>query len=154
MAGPAPKQRMTVGEFLVYDDGTDMRYELVDDELVVMNPLAEPHVRLAMNVQEALTQQLRRACSAYMGGGVWLSEDDRTWREPDVFVSCVAGKGFTRAPDYSWKSRLRRPRRTTARASSTSIAVPPAFGRCFWSGKRRGGSRFANATTNARWFAI
>lgn len=34
-----------------------------------------------------------------MGGGVGLSEDDRTWREPDVFVSCVAGDGVTRAPE-------------------------------------------------------
>jgi Uma2 family endonuclease len=98
MAEPASKQRMTVGEFLAYDDGTDTRYELVDGELVAMNPPAEPHVRIAMNVQETLAQQLRRPCRAYMGGGVWLSEDDRTWREPDVFVSCVPGEGFTRAP--------------------------------------------------------
>lgn len=54
MAEPAPKQLMTVGEFLVYNGGTDTCYELVDGELVAMNPPAEPHMRLAMSVQEAL----------------------------------------------------------------------------------------------------
>ena len=98
MAEPAQKRRMTVGEFLVYDDGTQTRYELVDGELVAMNPPAEPHVRLTSNVYDALARQLKRPCRPYFGGGVWLSEDDHTWREPDIFVSCEPGEGFTRAP--------------------------------------------------------
>jgi Uma2 family endonuclease len=93
----APRQ-MTVGEFLAYDDGTDTRYELVDGELVVMNPPAEPHVRITANVYDALFSRLRRPCRAYFGGGVFVEETDHTWREPDVFVSCVEGGGFSRRP--------------------------------------------------------
>ena len=63
-----------------------------------MNPPGEPHIRIGMNVYDALARQLRRPCRAYMGGGVWLSEDDHTWREPDIFVLCGQGEGFTRAP--------------------------------------------------------
>lgn len=98
MSEPAPKHRMTVGEFLAYDDGTDTRYELVDGELVAMNPPAEPHVRIANNIYDGLLRRLQRPCRPYFGGGVWLSEDDHTWREPDVFVSCHQGEGFTRQP--------------------------------------------------------
>jgi Uma2 family endonuclease len=97
MAGPAPK-RMTVAEFLAWDDGTGTRYELVGGRPVAMNPSAEPHVRITMNVYDALARQLRRPCRGYMGGGVWLAEDDETWREPDVFVSCHEGEGFSRHP--------------------------------------------------------
>ncbi len=89
---------MTAGEFLAYDDGTDTRHELVDGELVAMNPPAAPHVRIGMNVYDALARWLRRPCRAYVGGGVWLSDDDHAWREPDIFASCVQGDGFVRAP--------------------------------------------------------
>ena len=95
MAEPAPKRRMTVGEFLAYDDGTDTRYELIGGEMVAMNPPAEPHVRIAMNVYDSVARQLRRPCRAYMGGGVWRSEDDDTWREPDIFISCHP-EGYSR----------------------------------------------------------
>jgi Uma2 family endonuclease len=89
---------MTVGEFLAYDDGTDIRYELVDGEMIAMNPLAEPHVRIAMNFCESLARQLNRPCRAYMGGGIWRAENDDTWREPDIFVACEGREGFSRVP--------------------------------------------------------
>ncbi len=98
MAEPARTRGMTVGEFLAYDDGTDARYELVSGELVAMNPPAEPHVRLTSNLYDALLRQLGRPCRPYFGGGVWLSEDDDTWREPDIFVACAEGEGFSRRP--------------------------------------------------------
>ena len=56
MAEPAPKRGMTVGEFLAYDDGTDTRYELVGGEMIAMNPPAELHVRIAMNVYDSVAQ--------------------------------------------------------------------------------------------------
>lgn len=97
MAEPARK-RMTVGEFLAWDDGTGTRYELIDGQPVAMNPPAEPHVRITANVFRALDRKLLGPCRAYFGGGVWLSENDETWREPDVFVSCHEGEGFSRHP--------------------------------------------------------
>lgn len=97
MAEPTPKLGMTVGEFLAYDDGTDTRYELVGGDMVAMNPPAEAHVRITMNVYDAITPLPRRPCRAYMGGGVWRAEGDDTWREPDIFISC-GPDGFSRVP--------------------------------------------------------
>jgi Uma2 family endonuclease len=98
MAEPAPRHGMTVGEFLAYDDGTDVRYELVGGEMIATNPPAEPHVQLTSNLFGALSRRLTRPCRAYFGGGVWLSETDDTWREPDIFVSCQQGEGFSQTP--------------------------------------------------------
>jgi Uma2 family endonuclease len=98
MAEPAPRRGVTVGEFLAYDDGTDIRYELVGGEMVAMNPPAEPHVRITANIFDALSRRLPRPCRPYFGGDMWISEADDTWREPDVFVSCQPGEGFTRSP--------------------------------------------------------
>ena len=98
MVQPAHQQRMTVGEFLTANDGTSTRYELVGGELVAMNPPAESHVRLTANIYDGLLRRLARPCRPYFGGGVWLSEADDTWREPDIFVSCAEGEGFSHLP--------------------------------------------------------
>ena len=45
MASPAPK-RMTIAEFLEWDDGTDRRYELLDGVPVMMAPSLEAHGEL------------------------------------------------------------------------------------------------------------
>lgn len=97
MAEPAPRPGMTVGEFLAWDDGTDTRCELVGGAMIAMNPPADAHVRIAMNVYDSLAGQLSRPCRAYMGGGVWRKEDDDTWREPDIFFSCDPER-FSRMP--------------------------------------------------------
>jgi Uma2 family endonuclease len=98
MAGPAPDRRMTVREFLTYDDGTGTRYELVDGELVAMEPETELHTKLISRLFEALALRLEPPCRPYHGGGVCLSEDDDTWRQPDVFVSCASGEDFNQQP--------------------------------------------------------
>jgi Uma2 family endonuclease len=56
---------MTVAEFLEYDDGTQTRYELVDGELVAMNPPASRHARIRQNIGRALDRQLRKPCEAF-----------------------------------------------------------------------------------------
>jgi len=42
MASPAPR-RMTLDEFLQWDDGTDTRYELIEGEIVAMAPAMPDH---------------------------------------------------------------------------------------------------------------
>jgi Uma2 family endonuclease len=83
---------MTVGEFLRWDDGTDTRYELVDGEVVAMNPPQAPHARLAAVLGFALERRLPRGCGVYAGGGAVLPGDDHNYRVPDLAVSCVASK--------------------------------------------------------------
>ena len=83
---------MTVGEFLRWDDGTDTRYELVDGEVVAMNPPLAPHARLVVELGVALRSRLPRGCGVYAGGGAVLPGDDHNYRVPDLAVSCVASK--------------------------------------------------------------
>jgi Uma2 family endonuclease len=91
---------MTVAEFLAYDDGTDTRYELIDGELVAMNPPAARHAIICHNIGRSLEGQLRPPCRAiWSAAGVALSETERNWRQPDVLVTCVRpAKGFFLEP--------------------------------------------------------
>jgi Uma2 family endonuclease len=91
---------MTVADFLEYDDGTDTRYELVDGQLVAMNPPATRHAIICNNIGRALDRQLRPPCLAMWSTlGVAVDEKGHTWRQPDAIVTCVQpAKGFFRKP--------------------------------------------------------
>ena len=96
-----PQQRsMTVAEFLEYDDGTDTRYELINGQLVAMNPPATRHVQICQNIGTAIDRQLRPPCQVYWATpGVAIDENDKTWRVPDLVVTCVRpAKGFFLGP--------------------------------------------------------
>jgi len=62
MAEPATR-RMTLEEFLRWDDGTDTRYELIDGVPVAMAPPAQAHrilaVRLVSRIDAALASRRR-----------------------------------------------------------------------------------------------
>ncbi len=88
MVEPSRHSRMTVAEFLRWEDGTDTRYELVHGEVVAMAPPTGRHGAIARNVHDALTVRLRRPCASYFGVGVASSEQDDECRLPDVMVSC------------------------------------------------------------------
>jgi Uma2 family endonuclease len=96
---PQPQQ-MTVAEFLEYDDGTDTRYELIEGQLVAMNPPATRHVQICQNISGALEHRLRPPCRVYASApGVAIDEAGTTWRVPDLLVTCVRpAKGFFLAP--------------------------------------------------------
>ena len=53
MADPAEK-RMTVAEFLEWDDGTDTRYELVRGKIIAMAPASARHSVIASKLGSAL----------------------------------------------------------------------------------------------------
>jgi Uma2 family endonuclease len=59
--------RMTVADFLAFDDGTDTRYELVDGVPVAMNPPAGRHVFITSNVYDTLMAKLPRPCRPLLG---------------------------------------------------------------------------------------
>lgn len=94
MGAPARQPRpTTVGEFLAWDDSTDIRYELIDGEIVAMNPPLAPHARLVAVLGSALERRLRTGCGVYAGGGAVLPGDDLNYRVPDLAVSCVMSRG-------------------------------------------------------------
>lgn len=83
------ERRMSVAEFLAYDDGTAIRYELVDGRLVAMNPPAVRHTEICENIGRLLERQIPVPCRVYRSQlGVARSESDYSWREPDLMVTC------------------------------------------------------------------
>jgi Uma2 family endonuclease len=52
-------RRMSLEDYLNYDDGTDSRYELVDGELVAMSLGKGEHGAIIMALRDALAEQVR-----------------------------------------------------------------------------------------------
>ncbi len=50
----ATERRMTVAEFLAWDDGTDRRYQLIDGEPVMMAPASDRHGTLVLRLGSLL----------------------------------------------------------------------------------------------------
>jgi Uma2 family endonuclease len=89
MAEPAIG-RMTLEEFLRWDDGTDTHYELIDGFPVAMAPPAEAHrilaVRLVSRIDAALAG--RRPCNAQIEPGVVRPDRADSYYVPDIAVTC------------------------------------------------------------------
>jgi Uma2 family endonuclease len=83
-------RRMTLDEFLRWDDGTDSRYELIDGLPVAMAPPAEAHrilaVRLVSRIDAALSN--RRPCNAQIEPGVVRPDRAHSYFVPDIAVTC------------------------------------------------------------------
>lgn len=82
---PVTKRRMTLEEYLTYDDGTDARYELVNGELVEMPSESDVNNAIAILLILAFAQHvpghwLRR------GTEIVVSGSRATARVPDVMV--------------------------------------------------------------------
>lgn len=93
---------MTIEEFLAFDDGTDIRYELHGGYLVAMNPPAPPHGRIAQNVGSAIDRRSPdpERCGAYQAIGFVVDHANADYFVPDVVYSCEIydGSGYLKAP--------------------------------------------------------
>lgn len=89
MAEPAATRRMTTEEFLHWEDGTDMRYELVHGHAVAMAPPADRHGRIAGNAWGEIDRRLseRPPCAGVVEGGIWI--DDENFYVADVVATCA-----------------------------------------------------------------
>ena len=88
MADVAEK-RMTVAEFLTWDDGTGTRYELIDGRPVAMAPVAPSHSVIVINFGHELKLRLKAPCYAGSEAGVERPGRDDTFYEADIVVSCT-----------------------------------------------------------------
>jgi len=88
MAYPALK-RMTVDEFLSWDDGTDRRYELVAGEIVAMAPPSGWHSAITANAILAIGPQLKSPCRIFNEAGIRLANRDDTYYQADFVVACA-----------------------------------------------------------------
>lgn len=89
MSELAPR-RMSLHEFLSWDDGTDTRYELIDGFPLAMAPPARAHgilcARLAGIIDAGL--RVRRPCMAQTEAGIARPGQDESFYIADIAVSC------------------------------------------------------------------
>ncbi len=84
------EKRMSLDEFLRWDDGTDARYELIDGFPMAMAPPAEAHRILAMRLGSRIDAALarRRRCIAQIEPGVVRRDRNNSHYVADIAVSC------------------------------------------------------------------
>jgi Uma2 family endonuclease len=90
MAEPATG-RMSLAEFLSWDDGTDTRYELIGGFAVAMAPSAEAHSMLAVHLVRRIDAALssRRPCRALIEAGVTRPDRADTYFVADIAATCA-----------------------------------------------------------------
>lgn len=92
MGEPARKP-MTADEFLDWDDGTDIRHELIDGVIVAMASTTDAHGTIAGNAAIEIDRRVesRSPCRAVTEGGIRL--DDGNHYEADVAATCAEPRG-------------------------------------------------------------
>jgi Uma2 family endonuclease len=85
MATPAP-MRMTLAEFLAWDDGTDTLYELIDGQVVAMAPARDAHGTIVMNLGVAIG--LRPPCRVVSNAGITRPDRADSFYVADLVVTC------------------------------------------------------------------
>jgi Uma2 family endonuclease len=77
--------KITFSEYLNYEDGTDNRYELVDGELVRMNPPAKRHFNITRFLVRLMTDEiLRDSLDIEVFTGIGVRTGLNSSRIPDV----------------------------------------------------------------------
>ena len=87
-----PKHRMTVDEFLAWNDEVLGRYELLDCQVYEMQSERLGHARIKLNVHLALSAAITQAGAAchVLPDGMLVPVDDKSGFEPDALVYCGA----------------------------------------------------------------
>jgi Uma2 family endonuclease len=79
---------MTLAEFLRWDDGTDVRYELVDGRIVAMAPPNDAHGTIVMNIGAEIRSRLRPPCRVAAEAGILRPNRDDSYYVADLGVTC------------------------------------------------------------------
>jgi Uma2 family endonuclease len=95
----AAHRKMTVDEFLAWDDGTDRRHELVRGEIVAMAPPNERHGTIAAFLVAALIRVVPRGCRVVVEAGIRLAGRDDTYYQADIAVTCSPTRGTPHVPE-------------------------------------------------------
>jgi Uma2 family endonuclease len=86
----AAEKRMTVAEFLDWDDGTDMRYELIDGRVRAITPPDAAHSIILANVGAAVAAGLKEPAYAGLSAGVIWPDRDDLYLQADLLVSLTS----------------------------------------------------------------
>ncbi|WP_160148344.1 Uma2 family endonuclease [[Leptolyngbya] sp. PCC 7376] len=84
---PIPK--MTVEEYLIWEEQQDNRYEYIDGEIIAMTGGSIPHNDLAVNLLIALKDHLKpKSCRVNISDVKVQAKANSRYFYPDVVVSC------------------------------------------------------------------
>ncbi len=87
-------RRMSVEDFLAWDDGTDRRYELIDGEPVMMAPPRKWHRRILRNLSWLFAERLAAPWEAEPEAGIRLPHrSDRCYYVADIAVTAAPETG-------------------------------------------------------------
>ena len=96
MAGPV-ERRMSLAEFLEWDDGTETRYELIDGRPRAMAPPIEAHGTIVANLAAAIRPRLTPPCRVVVEAGIVPADRADTWYQADLVVTCLPPERRARA---------------------------------------------------------
>jgi Uma2 family endonuclease len=81
----------TLEEFLAFDDGTEISYQLFEGRIVAMNPPLRGHAALAGRLARIVGNQLRPPCEVYLEAGIVPINRRHSWYKADLIVTCTPG---------------------------------------------------------------
>jgi Uma2 family endonuclease len=87
-AGKRAPARMTVTEFLDWEDGTDARFELLGGLPVAMAPSLEPHAEIEISLGAEIRARLKPPCRVLGNAGIRIPGRDDTFYVCDLVVTC------------------------------------------------------------------
>lgn len=93
--------RMTIDEFLAWDSGDDLPYELIEGWTVAQSAPSTTHARITANLSISLGNRLRsagRPCVLEAGGGALRIDKRWTVRAPDLLVRCGSDRRTAEIP--------------------------------------------------------
>jgi Uma2 family endonuclease len=86
----APEQfRMSVAEFLEWDDGTDTRYELLGGKIVAMAPATPAHSVIVSNLTIEIGTRIKSPCYLANEAGIQLPHREDIYYEADLALICA-----------------------------------------------------------------
>jgi Uma2 family endonuclease len=88
MATQVADLKMSLAEFLEWDDGTDARFELIDGQVVAMAPPSPRHGALTARLTRLVGNALTPPCEIFVEAGIVASEQADTWLQADLAISC------------------------------------------------------------------
>ena len=88
MATQPADLRMTLAEFLDWDDGTDARYELIDGRVLAMAPPSPRHSAIAGRLARLIGAGLRPPCEVFIEAGIVTPDRPDSYLRADLAVSC------------------------------------------------------------------
>ncbi len=88
MATQPADLRMTLAEFLDWDDGTETRYELIDGRVLAMAPPNPRHSALTGQLARMIGNGLQPPCRVFVEAGIVTPDRPDTYLQADLAVSC------------------------------------------------------------------